>query len=992
MAMKCAKCLTDNPDASRFCASCGTELFPSGDILAAKTMTRPTGRKAFVKGTTLAGKYTILAELGRGGMGEVYLAEDASLDRKVAIKLLPEEMYQDPMARSRFIREAKAAAALDHPYICSIHEVGETENRLFFAMEYVQGKTMRDRISEGPLPLKQALPIAEEITEALQVAHEKGMIHRDIKPANIMLTEKGHAKVMDFGLAKQVMSADKQRALADLSVTLTDEGLAPGTPAYMSPEQLHGQALDQRSDIFSFGIVLYEMLSGVHPFKKKTGLTTLSAILSEDPRPIVELIKSVPEPLQQIIGKLLAKDPSDRYQSMKDVHADLRKMHADLGPAPKILQFLKPVRLALTAVVVVLAVIAAAWLAKVLFFTTPAKALAFQERDWILITDFDNQTGEQVFDGSLATALTVGIQQSQYVNVFPPSRIQETLKRMRRTDVKKVDETIGREIALREGIKGLLACGISKVGESYSLTARIVDPDKQTAVFSDSSRAKGKEEILGSLDELARKVRRALGESMTKISEKRMPLLRATTSSLEALKYYTGSRATSGDTAFQLLKQALELDPDFAMAHAELGLRYYIGGNRVDGEKHFQKALGLLDRLTTREKLWIRAIVEDWRGNRAQGIQNYKAYLAEYPDDSGAWYRLGYAYQVSSQQPLGVEAFKKVIEIDNASAGAYVNLATCLKGLNKDEEALVNYQKAFSLSPDLATGLYINHEYGFLLVRMGKIQEARQTFEKMMAQPDNGLKAKGYRSLGLLQMYQGKYSAAQDSLKEALILDKTLKYKLSEMREHLFLAINCNMKRQKEAFEKEMAVVRMIQKEIKIDPAFLCKIGKIYARLNRLKEAGQLLENLKSLIGDVLAASGIGRSNQSDQESFYLLKGEIALAQQQFEEALNSFGMAANLGGKQLEDSFALAYLKSGNLDKSIEKYQEFLQTSLLGGEGQELWVLAHYQLGKLYEQKGESAQASKYYERFLEIWKDADPGFPEVEDAKKRLANLKSQ
>ena len=214
-------------------------------------------------------------------MGEVYLAEDASLDRKVAIKLLPEEMYQDPTARSRFIREAKAAAALDHPYICSIHEVGETENRLFFAMEYVPGKTLRERISEGPLPLKQALPIAEEIAEALQVAHEKGMIHRDIKPANIMLMEKGHAKVMDFGLAKEMVSADKQRALADLSVTLTDEGLAPGTPAYMSPEQLHGQALDQRSDIFSFGIVLYEMLSGVHPFKKKTGLTTLSAILSE---------------------------------------------------------------------------------------------------------------------------------------------------------------------------------------------------------------------------------------------------------------------------------------------------------------------------------------------------------------------------------------------------------------------------------------------------------------------------------------------------------------------------------------------------------------------------------------------------------------------------------------------------------------------------------------------------------------------------------------
>ncbi len=953
-------------------------------------MTRPFGRKAFVKGTTLAGKYTILAELGRGGMGEVFLAEDASLDRKVAIKLLPEEMYQDPTARSRFIREAKAAAALDHPYICSIHEVGETENRLFFAMEYVPGKTLRDRISEGPLPLKQTLPIAEEIAEALQVAHEKGMIHRDIKPANIMLMEKGHAKVMDFGLAKQVMSAEKERALADLTVTLTDEGLAPGTPAYMSPEQLQGKVLDQRSDIFSFGVVLYEMLSGVHPFKKKTGLTTVSAILSEDPRPIAELIQGVPDPLQQIIAKLLAKDPGQRYQSMKDVQTDLKKMHADLAPAPRILQFLKPVRLALTAVVVVLAVIAAAWLAKVLFFKTPAKALAFQERDWILITDFDNQTGEQVFDGSLATALTVGIQQSQYVNVFPPSRIQETLKRMRRTDVKKVDETIGREIALREGIKGLLACGISKVGENYSLTARIVDPVKQTAVFSDSSRAKGKEEVLGSLDELARKVRQALGESMTKISEQRMNLFRATTSSLEALNYYTGSQKAPEDTGFQLLKQAIELDPDFAMAHMEMGLKYYFIGNRVEGEKHFQKALSLLDRLTTREKLWIRAIIEDWRGNRDQGIQNYKAYLAEYPDDMGAWYRLGYAYMVSSQQALGVEAFKKVIELDNASANAYVNLATCLSMLKRNEEALANYQKAFSLNPELATGNYVNNEYGFLLVRMGKIQEARQTFENMIAHPDNAKKARGYRSRGLLQMYQGQYSTAQDSLKEAVFLNKNLKGKLSEMRDHLFLAINFNRKKQNEAFEKEIAAVQIIQKEIKIDPVFLFKIGKIYARLSRLTEADHLLENIKSRIGDVLAVSGIARSNRTDQESFYMLKGEIALARRQFEEAINSFGMGANLQSLYLEDSLALAYFKSGNLDKSIEKYQEFVKTDVLGYEGQELWILAHYQLGRLYEQKGATAEAVKFYERFLDIWKDADPGFPEVEDARKRLTRLK--
>jgi serine/threonine protein kinase/tetratricopeptide (TPR) repeat protein len=992
--MKCPKCQGENSNLSRFCAGCGTQLFPLGDLDVSKTMTSPPSSKTFVKGTTIAEKYVVIGELGKGGMGEVYLAEDTSLDRKVALKFLPEETYQDPAARGRFLREAKAAAALDHPYICSIHEVGESESRLFIAMEYVEGKTLQDRISEGPLPLKQTLQIATEISEALQVAHDKGMIHRDIKPANIMLMEKGHAKVMDFGLAKQVWRPEEEQAQATRSMTQTADGQTPGTLAYMSPEQLQGQPLDERSDIFSFGIVLYEMLGGVHPFKKGTGLTTTNAILNDTPRPLVEFIKGMPDPLQQVLNRLLAKDPVQRYPSMKDAHADLKKVLSDLPSALKAVKFLKPVRVVAAAAFLVVAVVAAAWLAKFLFFKSPAKALAFQERDWILITDFENQTGDPVFDGSLTTALTVGIQQSQYVNVFPPSRIQETLRRMRRTDVKNVDETLGREIALREGIKGLLACGISQVGENYLLTAKIVDPDKQTTVFSASSRAQGKEEVLGSLDELAKKVRHGLGESMTKITRQRVTLDKATTSSLEALKYYTVSRIAPANTVLQLLKQAIEVDPDFALAHVELGTKYYISGDRVKGEEHFQKALSLLDRLTTREKLWIRALVEDWRGNRDQGIQNYTAYVAQYPDDSGAWFRLGYAYLITDQAEPGVKAFKKVIEIDKDSAAAYSNLAACYNTLDKTDEALANYQKAFSLNPNLATGPFENQEYGFLLVRMGKIQEARRAFENMIAQAENHKKARGYRSLALLELYQGRYSAAEDNLREAVVLNKAMKAKLSELRDHLFLAMAFRMKRQYEAFDKEMAAVTKIRKDINIEPSFLFKVGKIFARLNRLNEANAVLESLKSRIGDVLAVSGISRSNQLDQASFHMLKAEIQLAKGQFEDAVNSYEMAASLRADMVEDGPAYAYLKIGNLDKAVEKYTAFLQaaTDVLGYEGQELWVLSHYQLGLIYERKGEPTEAAKYYARFLEIWKDADPGIPEVEDARQRLAGLKGR
>jgi tetratricopeptide (TPR) repeat protein len=275
---------------------------------------------------------------------------------------------------------------------------------------------------------------------------------------------------------------------------------------------------------------------------------------------------------------------------------------------------------------------------------------------------------------------------------------------------------------------------------------------------------------------------------------------------------------------------------------------------------------------------------------------------------------------------------------------------------------------------------------------MGKKDEARQAFENMIAQANNAKKSRGYRSLALLEMYQGRYAAAQGHLHEAIILDKTLKVKLSEMRDHLFLAMDFRTKRQDGAFEKEMAEVTKIQKEVNIEPTFLFKAGKVFARSNRLKEAKAVFERLKSRVGDVLAASGISRSNQLDQAAFHMLKAEIELVEGQTEEAVNSYEMAASLRGSFVEDGLAYAYVRQGKLDKAIEKYQEFLKTDVLGYEGEELWILSHYQLGLLYERKGDLAEAAKYYERFLEIWKDADPGIPEVDDARKRLAGLKGK
>ncbi|MBM3305354.1 MAG: tetratricopeptide repeat protein [Candidatus Aminicenantes bacterium] len=776
-------------------------------------------------------------------------------------------------------------------------------------------------------------------------------------------------------------------AALTVTATATGEGLTPGTPAYMSPEQLRGRALDPRSDIFSFGIVLYEMLSGRNPFKKESTATTTSAILTEEPRPIAGMIEGLPEGLNRVVARMLAKEPGDRYPSMGAVLADLRVILAEARGA-KAKPWFKPARMAATAAVVAAAVLGAAWLAKTLFFKTPAQALAFQERDWILVTDFDNKTGEEVFDAGLETALTVSIQQSQYVNVFPPGRVQETLRRMRREGVARIDEAVGREVALREGIKALLVGGIGRVGDEYLLSAKLVDPDNQAIVFSGSARARTGTDILAGVDELAKKVRNGLGESLARISKERLPLYQATTSSLESLKLYSGSKRVPWDVSIEQLKKAIELDPDFALAHVELGVKYYINGRRADGEVHFQKALGLIDRQTTREQLWIRALVEDWRGNREEGIRNYRAYLAQYPDDNAAWFRLGYAYMLSNQAETAIECFDRVIRIDKGSADAHINLASSYSMLDRRDEALDHYRQAFALDPGYETGTFVNNEYGFLLVRMGKVEEAEAAFRKMIAEPENWKRAKGYRSLGLLQMYRGRYGEALESLGQAVGVNRSLKAGLSEFRDRLFLAIALRRKGQEAACEKELAAMEAIRAAIKIEPTFLAKLGTFYARSGRVREAERILDAVRAVTGDVLAASGVGRSSQGDQAAFHRLKGEIELARGRYEEAVASFTMAGNLRELMLEDALALAYARSGDIDRAIEKYEEFLGKDVLGYEAQDLWTVAHYELARLYEARAgkgaggearadaaraDAEAAAKHHRRFLELWKDAD-------------------
>ena len=616
------------------------------------------------------------------------------------------------------------------------------------------------------------------------------------------------------------------------------------------------------------------------------------------------------------------------------------------------------------------------------------KPIPFSEKDWILITDFENLTGDEVFNQSLNTALEVSLQQSSYVNILPHSRINETLKRMGKEKTEIINEDIGVEIAQREGIAVIVVCNISLIGNIYLLTAKVVEVNTRKTLKTESFKANGKNEVLISLDNLGRKIRRDLGESLKEINSKIIALPEATTSSLDALKCLVkGNEAWNTDgklnEAEVFYLKAIELDPEFAYAHASLGSLYYWMNNRTKGEEHFTKALNLLDRLTEKEKLWIQARIEGFRGNYEEAVLKYNIYLRNYPSSSDAWYRLGYNYMMLSRCEEAIAAFNKSLEIHkDKDPNAYINIATCYKILKKYQQSVEFYLKAFTINPNLLNITNLNHEFGFTYVQMGEFQKAREVFEKLTAGEDD-LKVQGYRSLALLLMYTGKYSEAINKLHESILICKTRGYGLSELRNHLFLAIAYKTKGMMPEFYEELNKVNELFKAEGLEPWWYFLYGKILVRDGKIQKAEKILNEI---------SARINKGNRTDTAVYNILKGEIQLAKGNPAEAIELIKTGINLrrDGYTLE-SLANYYYDTGDLDMAIVKYKEIIEIkSSLGWEPQEYWIKAHYNLGKIYEKKGNYDQAIKYYKDFLNIWKDADNDLPELIDTKSRLIKLR--
>jgi serine/threonine protein kinase/tetratricopeptide (TPR) repeat protein len=686
--------------------------------------------------------FRIEEKLGEGGMGVVYRARDENLQRDVAIKFLSPSILADESARKRFRKEALALSRLNHPNIETVYAFDRQEEIDFLVTEFIPGTTLSDRLGGlGPFAEQEIVGIGMQIAAALEEAHEKGVVHRDLKPANIILTPKHQAKILDFGLAK----LHQPGAEAALAESHTESTAIAGTFPYMAPEQLLGEKVDARTDIHALGVVLYELCSGQRPFAGNTLPRLTDAILHRVPEAPQSLGANLSPRLGEIVLKCLEKDPNRRYQSARDLLADMQRLGSS-SPVPAFLASLRSKHVR-HAMVIAGTVLASLLIGMILWIGHQEPSLAFPPRDWILISDFENLTGEEVFDKSLDTALRVSMEQSSYVNVLPKRRVLEALRRMKKETVPRIDSGVGREIAEREGIRILLVPSISGVAQTYVLSATMEDPKTGATLRSELTRARGKDNVLAELDKLAGLVRRDLGESAGTISRQSKPLARVTTPSLEALKQYSMAiekhRIGQYGEARTYYDNALAIDPDFAAAKASLGMIHFEsaqvlengGGARFQGidgpygKRLLTEAMAQTNNLTDRERFRIEAFYARAAENDLpKAIQYLKAGLVLYPDDSATNNNLGYYSLQLGRLDDAMEAYKEAIRIDPDLMLSYDGLnAVYLYQRGRITDALALIKNQLSRNNGYWQA-YSNRGWAFL--GMGDLEHARLSFEK----------------------------------------------------------------------------------------------------------------------------------------------------------------------------------------------------------------------------------------------------------------------